>query len=715
MSPPELYLAGKPLKLLKRIGKGGEGEVFLIGADAKKAAKIYTGSQNSDREAKVKAMVRAGLAISSHLVSFPEDVVLTRSGEFAGFTMKLVDGYRPVHELYGPKSRKIHYPKADYRFLVRVATNTARAIADVHSRPCIIGDINHSGILVSDEAMVALIDADSFQFQSDGRTYPCLVGVPDFTPPELQGRSLTGVVRTKAHDHFGLAIAIFQLLFMGRHPYAGRQNQSDLTLDQLIAKNLFAYSKARNLPVAPPGVVATLEDLPDSIATAFERAFGLDPNQRPAASEWIGHLQGLEGRLNRCSSNRMHFYPSAAKGCPWCRMEAASGAILFLPSFIAASVGAAHFGSFDVEKAWRAINAIAIPEAHNVTPQLPALPSIPSEQANEANGNNSGKAIGGVIAIIAIGGLFVAPALAILWLIALVGAFLYFNKSGVDPNPWLSRYSEVDRRWEESIGRWRSTLGIEQLRVFKTDLERAVTEYRDLGVAKAAAINRLKTERHSRQLSEFLDRFLIRGASIVGIGPAKTMTLASFGIESAADVNAPAIMAIPGFGRATADKLLAWRAGYERRFVYNPAPLPTDVQAQNRIEAEFAAKASTLEKRISGGQTELVQIAHSLQVRLSAVDSAISEIAVQRAQLEVDLKFLGISMPAQKAATGHAPVTVFPRLAAAQPQRGLAPSAGLKCPQCGSPMVSRVARRGNHPGKHFWGCSRYPRCRGTRN
>jgi ssDNA-binding Zn-finger/Zn-ribbon topoisomerase 1 len=41
------------------------------------------------------------------------------------------------------------------------------------------------------------------------------------------------------------------------------------------------------------------------------------------------------------------------------------------------------------------------------------------------------------------------------------------------------------------------------------------------------------------------------------------------------------------------------------------------------------------------------------------------------------------------------------------------------CPDCGAPMVSRVAKP--KPGdldqsaRRFWGCSRYPRCRGTRD
>ena len=36
------------------------------------------------------------------------------------------------------------------------------------------------------------------------------------------------------------------------------------------------------------------------------------------------------------------------------------------------------------------------------------------------------------------------------------------------------------------------------------------------------------------------------------------------------------------------------------------------------------------------------------------------------------------------------------------------------CPACGSAMVRRTARRGDHAGSAFWGCSTFPKCRGTR-
>jgi len=37
------------------------------------------------------------------------------------------------------------------------------------------------------------------------------------------------------------------------------------------------------------------------------------------------------------------------------------------------------------------------------------------------------------------------------------------------------------------------------------------------------------------------------------------------------------------------------------------------------------------------------------------------------------------------------------------------------CPNCGAQMVRRKAQRGTNSGQYFWGCSRFPQCKGTRS
>jgi restriction system protein len=46
--------------------------------------------------------------------------------------------------------------------------------------------------------------------------------------------------------------------------------------------------------------------------------------------------------------------------------------------------------------------------------------------------------------------------------------------------------------------------------------------------------------------------------------------------------------------------------------------------------------------------------------------------------------------------------------------QGPTSDATVSCPLCSAQMVQRVAKRGRNKGAAFWGCSKYPQCRGTR-
>jgi len=35
------------------------------------------------------------------------------------------------------------------------------------------------------------------------------------------------------------------------------------------------------------------------------------------------------------------------------------------------------------------------------------------------------------------------------------------------------------------------------------------------------------------------------------------------------------------------------------------------------------------------------------------------------------------------------------------------------CPSCNAPMVKRISKKGDNAGKEFWGCSKFPKCRGV--
>ena len=168
--------SGTVVRLGSMLGKGGEGTVHAVENDSKLAAKIYLPGLAAERQQKLSKMTDAKLHTSAPFVAFPIDTLFDSSGAFAGFTMLKMGGHAPVHKLYSPTSRKVAFPTATYPLLLRTVANAARAIATVHASGCVIGDINHSGVLVADDATVVMIDSDSFQFSHAGKVYPCKVG-----------------------------------------------------------------------------------------------------------------------------------------------------------------------------------------------------------------------------------------------------------------------------------------------------------------------------------------------------------------------------------------------------------------------------------------------------------------------------------------------------------------------------------------------------------
>lgn len=54
-------------------------------------------------------------------------------------------------------------------------------------------------------------------------------------------------------------------------------------------------------------------------------------------------------------------------------------------------------------------------------------------------------------------------------------------------------------------------------------------------------------------------------------------------------------------------------------------------------------------------------------------------------------------------------------LSAKESTVGKPASGAVACPKCGSEMKQRIAKQGANAGQPFWGCVRFPACRGTRN
>lgn len=282
----------------------------------------------------------------------------------------------------------------------------------------------------------------------------------------------------------------------------------------------------------------------------------------------------------------------------------------------------------------------------------------------------------------------------------------------------MQAFKDADERVQRELNAFVQRSGMTEVVKVRGDLDGAIDAYKGHDDALAREVMILKSNRESRQRQAYLDCFSVRRANFSGIGPAKTATLISFGIETAADVNRSTVLRVPGFGDVMTGKLVAWRRSHESRFKYDRTANAQDVADEKALRGRFAAEKAKLESTIRNGLGTLrnaCAMLYSLPARAKS-DRVLCEALNARAQAERDLKELGASVPASTVAltVGPPPRPVpqppkAPRVATPPPQRKASASGNPSCPRCGSAMRRRSGRYGQ-----FWGCSRYPRCRGTR-
>jgi len=237
----------------------------------------------------------------------------------------------------------------------------------------VIGDVNERNVLVSDNGLVALIDCDSYQIQNGTQIYPCEVGVAFYTPPELQGQPFHGITRTTNHDLFGLAVLIFHLLFMGKHPFAVRfLGQGEMPLERSIREYRFPYGKEALIQqVQPPLHSLPLEVLSPQLASFFERAFAQGSHifgSRPSAADWFNGLKSFISTLRPCSNDRGHLIPSHRTTCPWHDLMKQGGPNLFVSVSFSRIITTS---SFNLAIIWARIEKVPRPQKTYSRPALP--------------------------------------------------------------------------------------------------------------------------------------------------------------------------------------------------------------------------------------------------------------------------------------------------------------------------------------------------------
>jgi DNA-binding helix-hairpin-helix protein with protein kinase domain len=326
------------LELTVTLGRGGEACVYAVPSDENLVAKIYH-KPISDHTRKLEAMIanppENPTASLGHIsIAWPQELLKASDGSdtVVGFLMPRIRQMRPIMDFYNPGNRRQNSPLFNYQYLLRTARNLAAAFAALHSSQYCVGDVNESNILVSNTALVTLVDTDSFQVRDPAQNivYRCSVGKPEYTPPELQNKTFAEHDRDSSHDLFGLAVLIFQLLMEGTHPFSGIfQGLFDPpTYETRIVAGHFTYSQKQQVPYLPTPIAPAWEMLHPSLQELFVLCFEdghHNPYLRPTAQTWLSALATAEESLISCTANPQHLYHNHLDKCPWCERTAKLG------------------------------------------------------------------------------------------------------------------------------------------------------------------------------------------------------------------------------------------------------------------------------------------------------------------------------------------------------------------------------------------------------
>ena len=566
------------IRLAHVIGRGGEGVVYVVEGQEERVAKVYSSPPNRRKAQKLAAMSEAANPALLKIAAWPEILLRDNRGEVLGFTMPRVVARRDIHELYSPKSRLEAFPAADFRFLVHVAANIARAFAVVHEQGHILGDVNHGNILVGRDGTVKLIDCDSFQIGHRPNVYTCDVGVPLFTAPELQGRPFRGLVRTANHDRFGLAVLLFHLLFMGRHPFAGRYSgDGDMSIQKAISEYRFAYGPdgAVNRMKPPPGT-PPLEIMGRSIAQLFTRSFGRTGSNgaRPDAKNWVAALDKLKVSLRVCSRANWHHYPGGLAACPWCSVELQTGVRLFGQRIAAGRT----IGAVDLTTLWNTISAVQGPGV---------APSLPSERPWRLPPGveiPSGK-----------------PSIFYKAFRTIFRRRAYAKSRAVAKRAYITARTE----WEEALALWEPATTCDPFSEKLKALKKMHAELANLQRERQLLVEK-------RQGQRYLERFRIDRANIRGVGTSRSIMLASYGIETAADIERSRIIQIPTFGEVLTSELIKWRQRHERNFRFN-ANAPLDPRDGDAIDRGLDRRREYLHATLRHGADDLLRLSQEIE------------------------------------------------------------------------------------------------------
>jgi DNA-binding helix-hairpin-helix protein with protein kinase domain len=279
-------------------------------------------------------------------------------------------------------------------------------------------------------------------------------------------------------------------------------------------------------------------------------------------------------------------------------MESETGVSLF--PWIPQKAGTA----LNFEELWAQIRVVPHP---GPAPTIQISPAKPSDSANNLKGWNSrrkGFAWGAAVLPLFLIGVAI-PVFFII--VACIAAFAIVYQSldrSKEFNEIRQRKESATSEWTRIDAEWKMRAGDQAFDSKLSELEMLKRELDNLPNVRIRKLNELQGNLRQIQLEEFLDRFEIEDAVIAGIGHGRKQTLASYNVETAADITNERVEAVPGFGPVLCSKLMDWRRCLEVQFVFDPGR-KINPRHLAKIEQDILSEKRRIEDKLRSGPAEL--------------------------------------------------------------------------------------------------------------
>jgi serine/threonine protein kinase len=288
----KLGLAGQLFTLGSQLGSGGEGFVFELLSDDR-VAKIYKCNRLTENKIK-KLKLMASRAVARSGICWPQELVYTKDNVPVGYVMQRARGYPLQKSVFVKALLSQRFPNWKRENLVKVCVSFLEKVEYLHSLNVLVGDINPMNLLVGgDGSDVFIVDMDSFQVEG----FPCPVGTVNFSPPRLQKKDFSSLLRTQEDELFAVATMLFMILVPGKPPYSQQGGESP---EKNIVEANFPYAfgddhKGRNVSAGPWRYIWS--HLPFKLKQLFHNAFR--ERQNVQISDWLVALRACQSDIAR--------------------------------------------------------------------------------------------------------------------------------------------------------------------------------------------------------------------------------------------------------------------------------------------------------------------------------------------------------------------------------------------------------------------------------